>query len=136
VPVTTAAMFCKNKAANDITYNHKIGDGSKHIDVAYHSVHENVEFERISLLQIELADNLADIYTQGLSQVTLQKLWTAIMDPKRRGMLDFGEYFLKSLYIADSHFTFHNFLILYAMLVLVSGRIHCLCLCILTVLTM
>jgi hypothetical protein len=53
VPVTNAPMFCNNKAAIDITYNHKIGDRSKHINVAYHLLHELVEFGRISLLQVE-----------------------------------------------------------------------------------
>jgi hypothetical protein len=51
-------------------------------------------------------------------------------------MLDFGGYFLTLLFIADSHCTFHNVFILYAMKVLNSGRILCICLCILTVLTM
>jgi hypothetical protein len=82
VPVTNAAMFCNNKAAIDIAYNHKIGDRSKHIDVIYHLVHENVKSGRISLLQVESAENLADICTKGLLQVTLWKLWTAIMDAK------------------------------------------------------
>jgi hypothetical protein len=82
VPVTNAAMFCDNKAAIDIAYNHKIGDRSKHIDIAYHLVHENVESGRISLLQVESAENLADICTKGLPQVTLRKLRTAIMDAK------------------------------------------------------
>jgi hypothetical protein len=50
-------------------------------------------------------------------------------------MLDFGEYFLMLLYIADSHFTFHNFFILYAMHVLDSAGILCFCLCIPTILT-
>jgi hypothetical protein len=82
MPVTNAAMFCNNKAAIDIAYIHIIGDRSKHIDVAYHLVHENVESGRISLLQVESAKNLADICTKGLPQVTLRKLRTAIMDAK------------------------------------------------------
>jgi hypothetical protein len=82
VPVTNAAMFCDNKAAIDIAYNHKIDDRSKHIDIAYHLVCENVESRRISLLQVESAENLADICTKGLPQVTLRKLRTAIIDAK------------------------------------------------------
>jgi hypothetical protein len=136
VPVTNAPMFCDNKAAIDIAYNHKIGDRSKHFDITYHLVRENVESGRISLLQIESAENLADICTKGLPQVTLRKLRTAIMDAKCGRMLDFGGYFLILLYIADSHFIFHNFVILYATHVLDSGGILCFCLCIPTVLTM
>jgi hypothetical protein len=82
VPFTNAAMFCDNKAAMCIPYNHKIGDRSKHIDVAYHLVPENVESGRFSLLQVESDENLADICTKGLRQVTLRKLLTAIMYAK------------------------------------------------------
>jgi hypothetical protein len=56
VPVTNAAMFCDNKTAIDMAYNHKIGDRSKHINVTYHLVRENVESQWISLLQVESAD--------------------------------------------------------------------------------
>jgi hypothetical protein len=54
---------------------------------------------------------------------------------KCKSVLDVGEYFLTLLSIADSHFTFHNFFILYAIHVLDSGGILCYCLCVLTVLT-
>jgi hypothetical protein len=81
-PVTNAAMFCDNRAATDIAYNHIIDDRSKHIDIAYHLVHENVESGQISLLQVELAENLADIYPNGLPQVTLYKLQPATIDAK------------------------------------------------------
>jgi hypothetical protein len=99
-------------------------------------VPENVESGWISLLQIESAENLSDIWTKGLWSVTFPKLRTAIIDAKSEGMLDFGGYFLMLLFIADSHFTFHNFFILYATHVLDSGGILCFCLCIPTVLTM
>jgi hypothetical protein len=80
VPVTNGGMFCDNKATIDIAYNHKIGDRSKHIDVAYHLVRENVESGWISLLEVESAKNLADICTKGFAHVPLRKLRTAIMD--------------------------------------------------------
>jgi hypothetical protein len=82
VLVTNAPMFCDNKAAIDIAYNLKIGDRSNHIHVAYHLVRENVESGRISLLQVESAENLADIRSKELPQVTLPKLRTPIMDAK------------------------------------------------------
>jgi hypothetical protein len=52
VPVTNAAMFYDNKAPIDIAYNHKIGDRSKDIDIAYHLVPENIESGRNSLLRL------------------------------------------------------------------------------------
>jgi hypothetical protein len=82
MPVTNDAIFCNNKATIDIAYNYKIGDQSKHIELAYHLVRENVESGRISLLQVNSAENLADICTKGLPLITLPKLWTAIIDAK------------------------------------------------------
>jgi hypothetical protein len=82
VPVINAAMFCDNKAPIDIAYNQKIGDRSNHIDIAYHLVRENVKYGRISLLQVESGENLADICTKGLPQVTVWKLRTVIIDAK------------------------------------------------------
>jgi hypothetical protein len=51
-------------------------------------------------------------------------------------MLDFEGYFLTLLFIADSHFTFHNFFILYAIYIIDAGGILCFYFCILTRLTM
>jgi hypothetical protein len=82
VPVTNAAMFGDNKATIDIAFNHKIGDPSSHIDIADHLVREDVKSRWISLIQVESAENLADICTKRLLQETLQKLPTAIMDAK------------------------------------------------------
>jgi hypothetical protein len=82
VPVTNAPMFYYNKAAIDIADNKKIDDRSIHIDIAYHLVHENVESAWISHLQVESAQNLTDICTKELLQVTLGNLRTAIMDAK------------------------------------------------------
>jgi hypothetical protein len=82
MPLTNAAIFCDNKAAIDIAYNGKIGDRSKYIDVAYHLVGENVECGRISLLQVEFAENLADICTKGLPHVTLRNHRSTLMDAK------------------------------------------------------
>jgi hypothetical protein len=62
VPVPNDAMFCDNKAAINIAYNHKIDHRSKHIDVTCHLVHENVESSRISHLLVELGESLADIF--------------------------------------------------------------------------
>jgi hypothetical protein len=70
MPVTNTPMFCKNKASIEIAYNHKIGDRSKYIDIAYLVVHGNVKSGRISLLQVEWAENLANIYTIGPPPVT------------------------------------------------------------------
>jgi hypothetical protein len=75
-------MFCDNKATIDNAYNHKMANQSKHIDVAYHLVHDNVECGRLSLLEGESVENWGDICPKGLPQITLWTLRTAIMDAK------------------------------------------------------
>jgi hypothetical protein len=79
---TNAPIFCNKTAAIEIAYNHKIGDRSKYHDGTYHVVHEYAESDWISLLQVETAEHLADSCTNGLPQVTLQKLRTAYMKAK------------------------------------------------------
>jgi hypothetical protein len=64
VGVTNAAMFWDNIATIDIAYNHKIGDRSKHMDVAYSLVCENIQSGLMSIVQVESAKNLADIGTK------------------------------------------------------------------------
>jgi hypothetical protein len=45
-------------------------------------VFENVESGRISFVQVEIPENLADICTKELAQIALRKLWTTLMDAK------------------------------------------------------
>jgi hypothetical protein len=80
--LTNAAMFCDDKATIDIAYNHKIGDRSKYVNVAYQLVRENVDPGKVCLLHVESAEYLANIWTKRLPQKTLRKLGTAIMDAK------------------------------------------------------
>jgi hypothetical protein len=57
-----------------------------------------------------------------------------VTTPQRYWILE--DILLRCYFIADIHFTFHNFFISYATHVLDSGGILCFCLCILTVLTL
>jgi hypothetical protein len=76
VLITNAAKFCNHKSAIDIADNHKIVEN---IDITYQLVCENIEFRQISLLQIELVNNLANIGTNGLLQVMIRTLRNASM---------------------------------------------------------
>jgi hypothetical protein len=80
--VTNTAMFCDNDPTIYIAYNHKTGDQSTHIDLAYHLVHEKVESGQISLLHVESGETMPVISTKELPPVTLWKARTVIMDPK------------------------------------------------------
>jgi hypothetical protein len=64
-------MFYDIQSTIDIAYNHKIANGSKHIDVTYQWVRDHVELGRISLHYIELGEYLADFCTTELSQLIL-----------------------------------------------------------------
>jgi hypothetical protein len=103
------------------TYNPRAGSTSKN------KVLKQVEFKSIEMF--ELMDT--DVY-----HAVLNKSYSGYKYFFNLQLLDFGGYFLTLLFIADSHFTFHNFLILYAMHVLDSRGILCFGLCIPTVLTM
>jgi transposase InsO family protein len=62
----TPIVYCDNKAAIDIAQNPKISDRSKHIDVHFHFVRENVEKGTFFIMPVATADNLADTCTKGL----------------------------------------------------------------------
>jgi hypothetical protein len=79
---TNASIFCDIKATIDIAYDDKVGDRFKHINIAYQLVCENVKYGRISLIQVESAQNLAMICTTRRLEITFVKLRTAIMDSK------------------------------------------------------
>jgi hypothetical protein len=69
-------------ATIDMIYNHKTDDGFLNIDVADYLRYENVQSRWISILQVELAENWANICPKELQLVIVQKLSTAIMDSK------------------------------------------------------
>jgi hypothetical protein len=82
VQLTNITMFCHDQPVINIVYNHKIGNRSKHIAVAHHVVHKNIESGWISVLQVESTENGDNICTKGPPQVTLWKCRAAIMDAK------------------------------------------------------
>jgi len=71
-----AAVFADNMSAIDISYNPKINDRSKHIDVQYHYTRERIEEGELVLLYVPSADNLADICTKGLPRPGHEHLCT------------------------------------------------------------
>ena len=61
-----SALSCNNLGTIDLTENPHIGDRSKHIDIAYHFIHELVENGTITILHVPGEVNPADIYTKAL----------------------------------------------------------------------
>ena len=61
-----SALSCDNNGANDLAYNPRVGDSSKHINVQYHFTKELVEHGELTILHIDSDDNPADICTKAL----------------------------------------------------------------------
>ena len=60
------AISCDNKGADDLVHNPRIGDRSKHIQIAYHFTREQVDEGTIVVIRIPGDKNLADICTKTL----------------------------------------------------------------------
>ena len=61
-----SALSCDNLGTIDLTKNPCIGDRSKHIDIAYHFVHELVENGKITILHVPGEVNPVDICPKAL----------------------------------------------------------------------
>ena len=83
----TPIIYCDNKAAIDIAVNQKISDRSKHIDVHYHFIREQIERGTLFLLPVSSANNLSDICTKGLPGQTFKDLTRKILGINEGGML-------------------------------------------------
>jgi hypothetical protein len=69
VPVqcdNTSAISAKNLVLHSKT---------KHIEVRYHFLRDNVEIGKIALIHVPTQDRLADIFTKPLNQATFTRLW-------------------------------------------------------------
>ena len=61
-----STLSCDNNGVNNLAYNPRVGDPSKHIDVQYHFIRELVECGELTILCIDFNDNPADICTKAL----------------------------------------------------------------------
>ena len=62
----THSLSTDNTGADDLAHTPRIGDKSKHIQVAFHFTHELVEKGTIVVLRTTSKENLADIYTKTI----------------------------------------------------------------------
>ena len=67
-------LFCDSTSAISVAKNLVLHSKTKHIEVRYHFLRDNVEKGNISLSYVPTQDQLADIFTKPLDQVTFTRL--------------------------------------------------------------
>ncbi|GJZ76678.1 retrovirus-related pol polyprotein from transposon TNT 1-94 [Tanacetum coccineum] len=67
-------MYCDNKSAIALCYNNVQHSRSKHIDIRYHFIKEQVENGVVELYFVKMEYQLADIFTKALCQERIEFL--------------------------------------------------------------
>jgi hypothetical protein len=75
-PEIPIALLYNNHSAIDLTENYRISEHSTYIKIHHHNVRELVYNKNLRLMYIRTADDLTDIYTNGLPEIQLSKLCT------------------------------------------------------------
>ncbi|GJV50731.1 hypothetical protein Tco_1446472, partial [Tanacetum coccineum] len=79
-------LYCDNKSAIALCCNNVHHSRSKHIDVRYHFIKEQVENGVVKLYFVRTVYQLADIFTKALPEerfeFLINKLWMKSMSPK------------------------------------------------------
>nr|GEX99694.1 retrotransposon protein, putative, unclassified [Tanacetum cinerariifolium] len=84
-------MYCDNKSAIALCYNNVQHSRSKHIDIRYHFIKEQVENVVIVLYFVNTEYQLADLFTKALGQERIEFLINKL------GMRSFTPEMLKQL---------------------------------------
>ena len=66
-------MYEDNQGVIQLSKNPKFHSHTKHIDISYHYIREQVHQNAVSVKDCASKDMLADIFTKGLSKVSYQK---------------------------------------------------------------
>ena len=83
-----SALFCDNNSTlNNLAYNPRVGDHSKHIDVQYYFTRELVECGELIILRIDSNNNPVNIYTKALKLDTFFQYYNCIIDNDWEGIL-------------------------------------------------
>jgi hypothetical protein len=72
---THLPLQCDNTSAISVAKNPVLHSKTKHIEVRYHFLRDNVEKGKIALIYVPTHDHLADISTKPLYQATFTRLW-------------------------------------------------------------
>jgi hypothetical protein len=71
---THAPPHCDSNSAISVAKNLVLHSKTKHIEVRYHFLRDNVEKGKISLIHVPTHDQLADIFTKPINQATFTRL--------------------------------------------------------------
>jgi hypothetical protein len=71
---THVQLQCDSTSAISVAKNPVLHSKTKHIEVMYHFLRDNVEKGRITLIHVPTHDQLADIFTKPLDQATFTRL--------------------------------------------------------------
>jgi hypothetical protein len=69
-----STIFTDNQASISIGHNPEFHAQTKHIDIALHFLRDHVEKGTLDLVYISTHNNLADLFTKGLSRIIHQDL--------------------------------------------------------------
>ena len=78
INTTCIPIHIDNHAAESWTRNPSHASKTKHIDVAYHHIRDEISKGRIKMIKVPTSLNLADIFTKPLNRYTFDKLCTMI----------------------------------------------------------
>ena len=71
---STSTIFSDNQAAIAIAHHPEFHARTKHIDISYHFLRDLVKSGSLNLVYVNTHQNLADLFTKGLSRATHQDL--------------------------------------------------------------
>jgi hypothetical protein len=81
---TTSTIFTDNQAAIAISHHPEYHARTKHIDINYHFLRDLISAGTINTVYVNTHDNLADLFTKGLSRAIHQDLthWIGVIIPE------------------------------------------------------
>jgi hypothetical protein len=75
---TTSTIFTDNQAAISISHHPEFHSRTKHIDIAHHFLRDLISQKVINTIYVNTNDNLADLFTKGLSRDVHESLASRI----------------------------------------------------------
>ena len=75
IKLGSVPLLCDNESAVKIANNPVQHSRTKHIEIRHHFLRDNVANGNILLRNVRSEDQLADIFTKPLNEITFNRLW-------------------------------------------------------------